>query len=209
MAREKYDYDPIYEAALRNDIEAVRKQMDDEAFRRLFQEAGLLIRHYRYYFYHREWEKEEFLQEAALSLFRAIMTYDLSQEEVPFLGYFSQVFKNRLMDCLRYHQAEVRRKKDNVYLAEASAGYAYENYQAGLSGPGSPEYYLQLKDQLQAFFASLSSLERAVSRLAMRGYSFEEMALELGRSEASVRSAYNRAKGKLLLMRDKRTDGPS
>lgn len=125
--------------------------------------------------------KDDWYQEATVSFYRAVMTYDLKQSAVSFGLYAKICMRNRMVSLLRKSQAEKKRKPKGKELLPREEAVA-ELHRAEL---------LALADRC------LTAYEKTVFFLYVDGKSYRDIAETLGVSEKSVDNALFRAKSKL------------
>jgi len=125
--------------------------------------------------------REDLRQEAAVSFYRAVMTYDLEQDRVTFGLYAKICIRNRMISLLRKNQAEKKRKpkrKEPLPGGGTVSGISREELHA-------------LADRF------LTAYEKTAFFLYIDGKSYRDIAVSLGVSVKSVDNALFRAKTKL------------
>lgn len=136
--------------------------------------------------YHYDAEYDDLMQEAALALYSAAQSFDLSQSEVTFGLYAKICVRNRLISAGR----KLKRQKKNRSAAELS------QYSPDRSQKRSAEF-ARFGDLSQLIDRALSDFEKSVLTLYLQGCSYSEMAQALDRSEKSIDNAICRMKRKL------------
>ncbi len=130
-------------------------------------------------------DRDDLSQEAAIALYNAAMSYDLSQNEVTFGLYAKICLSNSLNSALRSRRRQV--KADLAQLESESKK----------NGSDPEEWLVDAQLLLEKVEALLSELERSVLRLYIRGYTHRSIAEALGRSEKSIDNAVCRIRMKL------------
>ena len=125
--------------------------------------------------------KEDLRQEAILSFYRAIMTYDTAQTKVTFGLYAKICMRNRMVSLLRKTQKQNKQTSKRETLSPL-----------GNAAPSVRSNELQtLADQW------LTAYEKTVFFLYIDGKSYRDIAISLGVTVKSVDNALFRAKTKL------------
>lgn len=129
-------------------------------------------------------EYDDRLQDAAMALYNAIVSFDLTQDKVTFGLYAKICIRNRLISIKR------KEKKNNK---KAAPYLPVENQMQGTGRGASRE---KLEDN-EKVISELSSYEKSVLKLYLNGHSYREIGLALNKSEKSVDNALYRIKSKL------------
>lgn len=127
-------------------------------------------------------DEEDFYQEAAIALYRAVLSFDLDQKEVTFGLYAKICLHNSLSSVAARRKRQITADQSQDPVADTAVSDAFDN-DAGL-----------LLDRINAI---LTPLERSVLRLYLVGYSHRFIAETLGKSERSVGNAIYRIRAKL------------
>ena len=125
--------------------------------------------------------REDLRQEATVSFYRAVMTYNLDQDKVSFGLYAKICIRNRMVSLLRKNQAGKKQKpkqKESLPFGGAVTEISRAELQA-------------LADRC------LTVYEKTAFFLYIDGKSYRDIASSLGVSEKSVDNALFRAKTKL------------
>lgn len=131
-------------------------------------------------------DRDDLSQEAAIALYNAVLSYDLSQSEVTFGLYAKICLSNSLNSALRQRRRQVRAELKQLDI----------DREVGRSS--DPDEWLEdAQLLLKKVEKLLSGLELSVLRLYIRGYSHKFIAQALGRSEKSIDNAVCRIKKKL------------
>ncbi len=128
---------------------------------------------------------EDLRQEACIALYKAVQTYDLSQEEVSFGLYAKLCVRNRLVSYTR----KLRRRESVLPLEER-----IKTEEDVTQGVVAEEAYLELYRRIEAV---LSPYENHVWWLYLSGQTTGAIAAELGKDERSVQNAIYRIRKKL------------
>lgn len=130
-------------------------------------------------------EYDDLLQDAAMALYDAALTFDMSQDKVTFGLYAKICIKNRLISIKR---KEKRSGKKSARYDEAS------QKQLRITSRRASREKLEENEEI---LSQLSSYERSVLLLYLNGHSYREIGLALKKSEKSVDNALYRIKSKL------------
>ncbi len=130
-------------------------------------------------------EYDDRLQDAAMALYDAALTFDTAQDKVTFGLYAKICIRNRLVSVKRKENS--KKKKSAPYLEGADTGYQETGRRASRE---------KLEENMQVMSA-LSKYERAVLHLYLDGYSYRDIGTALKKSEKSVDNALYRIKSKL------------
>jgi len=125
--------------------------------------------------------RDDLRQEATVSFYRAVMTYNLDQDKVSFGLYAKICIRNRMVSLLRKNQAG-KKQKPKQKETPVFGGAATEISRAELQA---------LADRC------LTAYEKTAFFLYIDGKSYRDIAISLGVSEKSVDNALFRAKTKL------------
>ena len=140
---------------------------------------------------------DDFRQVALLALYRASLSFDLSQSEVEFGLYAKICIGNALSSYLR---AWIRNNKE-LPVSDEWLG-------AGDQGEGDPARRLMEEEAAQLLLARirkvLSPLENRVWNLYMAGLSAKQIGRALGKESHSIENAVYRIRRKLRLELNKR-----
>lgn len=129
-------------------------------------------------------EYDDRLQDAAMALYNAIISFDLTQDKVTFGLYAKICIRNRLISIKR--KEKKNSKKTALYAT-------LENQVQETTRRASRE---KLEDN-EKVISELSSYEKSVLKLYLDGHSYREIGLALNKSEKSVDNALYRIKSKL------------
>lgn len=134
---------------------------------------------------------DDFKQEAILTFYNSILTYDTEQHEIEFGLYAKICISNALISQLRRLS-----KRKNERLSSASESGLLEN---GLEYDPSSRILEQesLSELYSVIRENLSGFEYRVWRLYMSGRSAKQIGLMIGKDEKSVANAVYRIRKKL------------
>ena len=128
----------------------------------------------------------DLMQELSLALYRAAMTFDVSQDKVTFGNYAKRCLNNCAISALRKSRSAARREtkvKDSLKKEHGHGPFASESTDRAVS----------LDDAKNI----LSRYEYEIFSKYVDGESVADIAAELGRSAKSVSNALFRCKSKL------------
>ena len=163
---------------------------DDSAFPRLCEQYNNLIdsmsRKYSAMCSEEFNSYDDFLQEAKMAFYNAIVKYDVEKKSVTFGAFAKICIRNRLVSCVRRQNSKKRRKGEG---------------DAAITGDWSPQETVvrrELGEKIIDFAGkSLSKYERRVLSLYVEGKKAKEMSLILCKDEKSVNNAIYRIRLKL------------
>ncbi len=162
------------------------KEGDDLAFSELCEDfAPLMKSQVARLFGNEDFEYDDRLQDAAMALYSAAVSFDMSQEKVTF-GLYAKI-------CIRNRLISIKRKENKSNKKSASYDVISEKQMRETSRRASREKLEENEEML----SQLSSYERAVLLLYLNGHSYREIGLALKKSEKSVDNALYRIKSKL------------
>ncbi len=128
---------------------------------------------------------EDLRQEACIALYKAVQTYDVTQNEISFGLYAKLCVRNRLVSYTR----KLRRREPFLPLEERIK--AQEDVTQGVV---AEEAYMELYRRIEAV---LSPYENHVWWLYLSGQTTGAIAAQLGKDERSVQNAVYRIRKKL------------
>ena len=128
---------------------------------------------------------EDLRQEACIALYKAVQTYDVTQNEISFGLYAKLCVRNRLVSYTR----KLRRREPILPLEERIK--AQEDVTQGVV---AEEAYMELYRRIEAV---LSPYENHVWWLYLSGQTTGAIAAQLGKDERSVQNAVYRIRKKL------------
>lgn len=165
------------------------KEGDEVAFSELCDDFTPLMRsQVSKFFGNRNSEYDDRLQDAAMALYDAALSFDMSQEKVTFGLYAKICIRNRLVSIKR---KEKKNEKKSASYMEIEKKELRENFKRA-----SREKLEELEEN-EKLLSTLSSYEREVLLLYLNGHSYREIGLALKKSEKSVDNALYRIKSKL------------
>lgn len=139
-------------------------------------------------------DTEDLLQEGMLALLNALRTFDAARG-VPFAGYAAVCIDRRICSAVRAAHAQ-----KHAPLNSAVSLPSLEEGQLNLSSNENPETLVigmeARKELRQQLFATLSTLEARVLSLYLDGYSYHEIAAQLGKTAKSIDNAMQRIRKK-------------
>lgn len=130
-------------------------------------------------------EYDDRLQDAAMALYKAAMSYDTAQEKVTF-GLYAKI-------CIRNSLVSIKRKEKKN--AKESASYALAEKKAARDA--EREASREKLEENEEMLSQLSAYERMVLLLYLNGHSYREIGSALKKSEKSIENALYRTRSKL------------
>lgn len=130
-------------------------------------------------------EYDDRLQDAAMALYSAAVSYDMSQEKVTF-GLYAKI-------CIRNSLISIKRKEKKSIKKSVSYALAEKKQARETLRVASREKLEENEEML----SQLSSYERTVLLLYLDGHSYREIGDALKKSEKSVDNALYRIRSKL------------
>ncbi|MFV0558930.1 MAG: sigma-70 family RNA polymerase sigma factor [Enterococcus sp.] len=168
---------------------------DDEVFQQVFNDFLGTIFHIRGKYYLRDYEEDDWLQEARLVLYKSLEMFDASKG-ASLKTFFRVNFENKIISLVRYQSAQ-KRQAQNESLSLNSLINEDADYLELLPSQSSDVLeQLILEEALICQKLKFSSLELKVINGYFERLSFGEMADKYQLSEATVRSAYDRVRRK-------------
>lgn len=160
---------------------------DESAFDKLREQYSALLQSMVSWALAKEQSAEynDLMQEATLALYHSAMKFDLSQNEVTY-GLFAKIcIRNRLISALRKY-----RRQSPVPVKEKPVLTSYQRKSVRRASMQKGE----LSELVDTLF---SDFEKSVYRLYIAGYSAEEIAIQLNRSNKSIDNAIYRVRRKI------------
>lgn len=130
-------------------------------------------------------EYDDRLQDAAMALYSAAISYDTAQEKVTF-GLYAKI-------CIRNSLVSIKRKEKK----NAKKSNSYALAEKKLSREMQREASREKLEENEEMLSQLSSYERMVLLLYLNGHSYREIGSALKKSEKSVENALYRTRSKL------------
>ena len=130
--------------------------------------------------------KDDFVQEAKMAFYNAVITYDTDNKKVTFGAYAKVCIRNRLVSCVRKQLSKKRRKsKEDAQTQE-------------IWSLQDTVVRRELGEKLLTFADNtLSPYERRIFSMYVDGIKAKEICRVVGRSERSVNNAIYRIRQKL------------
>lgn len=161
------------------------KNGKDSAFSEICEDFAPLIRSQVLKFFGEDLsEYDDRFQDAAMALYNAACSFDLTQSKVTFGLYAKICIRNRLISIKR------KEKKNS----KKAAPYAALENQMQTAGARASREKLEENEKV---ISELSSYEKSVLTLYLNGHSYRDIGLALNKSEKSVDNALYRIKSKL------------
>ena len=136
-------------------------------------------------------EREDFVQEATLGFYNAVMSFDLGQDKVRFGLYAKGCIRNKLISLLR----TLKRHEKTVLTDDDSTLISDGNEDGDLTARVvEKENYMELSRLIRE---SLSPYENRIWWLYLSGRTAKEIGTLLGKDDKSVQNAIYRIRRKL------------
>ena len=130
--------------------------------------------------------QDDFLQEAKMAFYNAIVKYDTNTQKVTFGAFAKVCIRNRLISCIRKQSSKKRRKGKND--AEIESDWSLQD----------TVVQRELGEKLISVAEStLSGYEKRIFGFYLEGRKAKEISSILGKSEKSVNNAIYRIRSKL------------
>lgn len=130
--------------------------------------------------------KDDFVQEAKMAFYKAVLAYDVSNEKVTFGAYAKVCIRNRLVSCVRKNLSKKRRKGKEDAQAQDMWSLQDTVVQRELG-----EKLISVAE------STLSGYEKKIFSYYLEGRRAKEISSILGKSEKSVNNAIYRIRSKL------------
>lgn len=195
MAKEKYQTDQTRILAL---VAEGKQSLTEEVFTALYEEVKPILYANRWRVPKNILENDDYYQEARVCLMQAVDAYKLDSNAL-FTTYFSNVFKNRLLDIRRMHLTDKRianykiDRKLHLFLNE-SEDQGLENFLQTKEFP--PEHAFLFNESITRYEDSLSEMERKAYDYFKAGLSYAEMSDIAGMSKKQLQSLISKCKQK-------------
>ncbi len=165
---------------------------DERAFQHLFDRYRKKIINYCYRFHPDRDVAEELAQEVFLRVYRAAPRY---RPDARFSTWLFRIATNICLNELRKPRYQVKSESLDEPVSGDSDGMTREIEDRDRPGPDDAYETREKMEQLQRALSKLPEKQRAAILLHSReGFSYEEIAKQLGRSESSVKSLLHRAR---------------
>ncbi|MGO4995405.1 sigma-70 family RNA polymerase sigma factor [Jeotgalibaca porci] len=173
---------------------AAMKEGQIEYFEPLFYRFTPLIKKYMKDYFLEYVEFEDLMQEARLVMLDAVERYD-SEKGMRFSGYYRLVLQHHIYGIIRKENA-YRRKSDRRAVSFDQLLETSHSVQMKFVDFQTPEYLLTLRESYEDYGALLSSFEKEVYLLFIRGLSIKSIASNLNVEYVSVKNALERCRQK-------------
>lgn len=128
---------------------------------------------------------DDFLQEAKMAFYKAIMSYDIENKDVTFGAYAKVCIRNRLVSCVRKYNSKKRVKGDDAGVQDT------QSLQDTVVQRELGESLISVADHM------LSKYEKIIFSMYVKGQKAKDISRRLGKSEKSVNNAIYRIRLKL------------
>lgn len=173
---------------------AAMKEGKIEYFEPLFYRFTPLIKKYMKAYFLEYVEFEDLMQEARLVMLDAVERYD-SEKGMRFSGYYRLVLQHHIYGIIRKENA-YRRKSDRRAVSFDQLLETSHSVQMKFVDFQTPEYLLTLRESYEDYGALLSSFEKEVYLLFIRGLSIKSIASNLNVEYVRVKNALERCRQK-------------
>lgn len=173
---------------------AAMKEGQMEYFEPLFYRFSPLIKKYMKDYFLEYVEFEDLMQEARLVMLDAVERYD-SEKGMRFSGYYRLVLQHHIYGIIRKENA-YRRKSDRRAVSFDQLLETSHSVQMKFVDFQTPEYLLILRESYEDYGALLSSFEKEVYLLFIRGLSIKSIASNLNVEYVRVKNALERCRQK-------------
>ncbi len=173
---------------------AAMKEGQMEYFEPLFYRFTPLIKKYMKDYFLEYVEFEDLMQEARLVMLDAVERYD-SEKGMRFSGYYRLVLQHHIYGIIRKENA-YRRKSDRRAVSFDQLLETSHSVQMKFVDFQTPEYLLTLRESYEDYGALLSSFEKEVYLLFIRGLSIKSIASNLNVEYVRVKNALERCRQK-------------
>lgn len=173
---------------------AAMKEGKIEYFEPLFYRFTPLIKKYMKDYFLEYVEFEDLMQEARLVMLDAVERYD-SEKGMRFSGYYRLVLQHHIYGIIRKENA-YRRKSDRRAVSFDQLLETSHSVQMKFVDFQTPEYLLTLRESYEDYGALLSSFEKEVYLLFIRGLSIKSIASNLNVEYVRVKNALERCRQK-------------
>lgn len=173
---------------------AAMKEGKMEYFESLFYRFTPLIKKYMKDYFLEYVEFEDLMQEARLVMLDAVERYD-SEKGMRFSGYYRLVLQHHIYGIIRKENA-YRRKSDRRAVSFDQLLETSHSVQMKFVDFQTPEYLLTLRESYEDYGALLSSFEKEVYLLFIRGLSIKGIASNLNVEYIRVKNALERCRQK-------------
>ena len=173
---------------------ASMKEGQMEYFEPLFYRFSPLIKKYMKDYFLEYVEFEDLMQEARLVMLDAVERYD-SEKGMRFSGYYRLVLQHHIYGIIRKENA-YRRKSDRRAVSFDQLLETSHSVQMKFVDFQTPEYLLTLRESYEDYGALLSSFEKEVYLLFIRGLSIKSIASNLNVEYVRVKNALERCRQK-------------
>jgi len=163
---------------------------NDDAFMQMCEQYKMLIDSMSHKYFgmcaNEYCSRDDFLQEAKMAFYNAIIKYDTDTKKVTFGAFAKVCIRNRLISCVRKQSSKKRRKGKND--AEIDSNWSLQD----------TVVQRELGEKLiSAAESTLSSYEKRIFGFYLEGRKAKEISSILGKSEKSVNNAIYRIRSKL------------
>lgn len=142
-------------------------------------------------------DREDLVQDGMIGLFKAINTFDIGKSD-NFKNYAMRIVEREMISAIRRENANKNRILDESVLLDDVELLHGDNYPE--IDIITKESYKELSDEI---LSVLSSLERKVVTLYLKGYQYLDIAKKLNKTPKSIDNALTRIKSKLKYLKER------
>ncbi len=165
---------------------------NEQALEKVFNDYKWLVRSVANNFYLAGGDKDDLLQEGTLGLFFAVTHYDETKGAFP--SFAKICILRHIVDAVKRDSAQKNKPLYNYIELDQIEDMATAN--TPLVGLLNKEYSQKIADVIKT---KLTPVERSVITLFVKGFSYEDIAENIGKSYKAVDGALQRARKKLTL----------
>ena len=181
------------------DLELLKKakNCDHFAMDKILNENKYLVNAVARKYYLLGGEKEDLIQEGMIGFFKAINGYDESKCD-NFIAFAIKIIEREIIDMIRSANTHKNQILNDTILIDDNEI---------LPSDGCPEEdiiesesFKELEDEI---YKHLSTFEKNVVGLFLKGYTYQDIAVSMGKSSKSIDNALTRIKGKLKFLKER------
>lgn len=181
------------------DLELLKKAKNGDHFAmdKILDENKYLVNAIARKYYLFGGEKEDLIQEGMIGFFKAINSYDESKCD-NFVPFAIKIIEREIIDTIRTANTKKNQILNDTILIDDNEI---------LPSDGCPEEdiiesesFKELEDEI---YKHLSTFEKSVVDLFLKGYTYQDIAVSMGKSAKSIDNALTRIKGKLKFLKER------
>ena len=184
------------------------KQGDEEAMAELFTRYKNLVNKLSRTYFLAGGDVEDLIQEGMIGLYKAIQNFS-DGKKASFKTFATICIKHQIQTAVKIANAEKNKVLSSALLIDEQSDYDDENENNNEivlpSQLPSPDSQVIARENQKEFLSlvnqKLSDKEQKVLSQYLQGYSYSEIALNLGESKKSIDNALTRIKNKLQFLK--------